>query len=362
MIAPDAPLLPTRAESNLQQQIKWPGARRPQQWIRHWRWLAVACIACLPVSGWAQSLSYLRGDSYSNSEHESSLFYKIEYRAMIYDGFAAAFDYVNEGHFTGHHPDGYGLELSYQYRFPSDYRMYLVGGVGAFYYFDTITPAGGQSTDAHGLAPMATLSLRGQLWKWNKLDWVLSADSIDPTHDVKDQLLSLGLAYWLSDPSDPGMFDKPRDQSVWAPTYRSELSVYGVLSVINISGNPNAFGASAEYRYIISRSIEGTIAYIYEGDPRVARRSGVTLQLWPVRHDVSSGFEVGAGFGAYAFVDKKHQLIPGQTTTAAVAPVVSLMLSHAIYSHFFARAIWDRVVSNYSRDADIWRIGVGLTF
>jgi hypothetical protein len=327
-----------------------------------WQRLVVAAIGCLPVTAWAQSLSYLRGDSYSTSEHESSLFYKIEYRAMLYDGFAAAFDYVNEGHFTGHHPDGYGLQLSYQHRFPIDYRLYLAGGIGAFYYFDTITPAGGQSTDAHGLAPMFTLSLRGQVWKWKKLDWVLSADSIDPAHDVKDQLLSLGLAYWLSDPSGPGLFDRPQGDSTSASSGRNELSVYGVLSVINISGNPNAFGVSAEYRYVFARSVEGTIAYMYEGDPRVARRSGVTVQLWPVRHDVSSGFEVGAGFGAYVFVDKKHQPIPGQITTAAVAPVVSLMLSHALYSHFFARAIWDRVVSNYSRDADIWRVGVGLTF
>lgn len=76
---------------------------------------------------------------------------------MIYDGFAAAFNYVNPGHFTGHHPDGDGLELSYQYRLATDYRLYLVGGIGAYYYFDTITPAGGQSTDAHGLAPMFTL-------------------------------------------------------------------------------------------------------------------------------------------------------------------------------------------------------------
>jgi len=318
-------------------------------------------MGCLPLTGWAQSLSYLRGDSYSTTQHESSLFYKIEYRARLFDGFAMAFDYVNEGHFSGHHPDGYGLELSYRYRFPTDYRMYLVGGVGPYYYFDTITPAGGRSTDAHGLAPMFTLSLRGQLWKWKKFDWVISADSIDPTHDVKDQLLSVGLVYWLSDPSGPGIFDKPRDGTS-ASTNRNELSVYGVLSVINISGNPNAYGFSAEYRYIFARSIEGTIAYIYEGDPRVARRSGVTAQLWPVRHDVSSGFEVGAGFGAYVFVDKKHQPIRGQITTAAVAPVVSLMLSHVVYSHFFARAIWDRVVSNYSRDADIWRVGVGLTF
>jgi hypothetical protein len=140
------------------------------------------------------------------------------------------------------------------------------------------------------------------------------------------------------------------------------LSVYGVLSVINISGNPNAFGVSAEYRRRFVRDFEGTITYIYEGDPRVARRSGVSLQFWPVRYDMSSGFEIGAGFGAYVFVDTKHQPIPGQITTAAVAPVVSLMASHAVTKNWFVRAIWDRVVSNYSRDADIWRLGFGRTF
>jgi hypothetical protein len=66
--------------------------------------------------------------------------------------------------------------------------------------------------------------------------------------------------------------------------------------------------------------------------------------------------------GAYVFVDTKHQPIPGQITTAAVAPVVSLMASHAVTTNWFARAIWDRVVSNYSRDADIWRLGFGRTF
>ena len=191
---------------------------------------------------------------------------------------------------------------------------------------------------------------------------VVASASERGSSGVKDQLLSLGLAYWLSDPSELGIFDKPHDGSIWSASRRSELSAYGVLSVINISGNPNAFGFSTEYRYLFTRSIEGTITYIYEGDPRVARRGGVTAQLWPVRHDVASGFEVGAGFGAYAFIDKKRQPIPGQITTAAVAPVVSLMLSHAVYSNIFARAIWDRVVSNYNRDADIWRIGVGLSY
>src|SRR5450631_4316983 len=104
MVAPDPHHLPVRAELNLQQVIT-PRRRVQRLPAWSWRWLTIAAIGCLPHTGWAQSLSYLRGDSYSTTEHESSLFYKIEYRAMLYDGFAASFDYVNQGHFTGHHPD-----------------------------------------------------------------------------------------------------------------------------------------------------------------------------------------------------------------------------------------------------------------
>jgi len=94
----------------LPQQISRAGGR-----CRHrcsWRLLLAASMGCLPLTGWAQSLSYLRGDSYSTTQHESSLFYKIEYQARLFDGFAMPFDYVNEGHLSRHHPDGYGLELS----------------------------------------------------------------------------------------------------------------------------------------------------------------------------------------------------------------------------------------------------------
>ena len=93
----------------------------------------------------------------------------------------------------------------------------------------------------------------------------------------------------------------------------------------------------------------------------MTRRSGVTAQLWPVRTDVSSGIEIGAGFGAYVFVNEKRQPIAGQVNSAAVAPVVSIMASYPAMGAWFGRFIWDRVVSNDSRDADIWRLGFGHT-
>jgi hypothetical protein len=318
-----------------------------------------------PVTSRAQLISFAKGASYSSSTQEWTSGYEVQYRQKLYQDLAVTFDYLNEGHFTGHHPDGYGLELWYRLWHPRFDRLTVAVGAGSFYYFDTITPPGGLSTDSHGFAPMVSLTARGRIWK--KLDWVVSANSINPSHDVKDEQINVGLGYWLNrgaldEEAEPrGIFEPAEDGSALEGSERDELSLYGVFSVINNVRNPNAWGGSAEYRYRFAQDFDATVAYIYEGDPQVARRSGVTAQIWPVRTDVTTGFEVGAGFGVYGFVDKKRQPLPGQVTSVAAAPVVSLMVSHAFLTHWFGRFIFDRVVSNYNRDADIWRLGVGHT-
>ncbi len=319
-------------------------------------------VAWLPVPARAQLLSYAWGLSDSSSTGEQSTGYQVEYRQILYKNLTTTFDYVNEGHFTGHHPDGYGLQLWYRLLHTDWDHLSFSVGAGSFYYFDTVTPPGGASADVHGFAPMLSLAVRGQVYK--KLYWVLAARSIDPSHDVKDQQLNAGLGYWFtgeateSGAEPRGIIELVREDS--GNPDPDEVSLYGVLSVINNAGNPSSWGASAEYRYRFNHYLEGTLAYIYEGDPLVARRNGVTAQIWPVRTDIISGIEVGAGFGVYGFVDKKHEL-PGEGTAVAAAPVVSIMASRMFLQNCFGRFIWDRVVSNYNRDADIWRLGFGRT-
>jgi hypothetical protein len=317
----------------------------------------------------AQSIAYLRGVDHSTTTSQSDVAYKVEYRQKIRGAFSATFDYVNEGHFTGHHPDGYGLEAWYRLPLSAVDHLALLAGAGGFYYFDTVTPPGGSSSDVHGLAPRISVTLRGKVW--HQWDWVVSADAMRPTRSVRTAMVTAGLSYWLEgDPAHPeaepvALFERAARIEDHDRALRNEWSLLGALSVINISGNPNSIGGSAEYRHRFDWShgpYEASIAYIYEGDPRVARRHGVTLQVWPVRTDLVSRIEIGAGFGAYVFVDTKDQLIPGQITSAAVAPVVSLMASVPVTDAWFVRAIWDRVVSNYNRDADIWRLGFGRRF
>jgi hypothetical protein len=72
------------------------------------------------------------------------------------------------------------------YSFPTPIQKYLSlsFGAGSFYYFDTVPALEGSSADLHGLAPMVSVAARGRLSKkWSVL---ISADWIDPTHDVDE--------------------------------------------------------------------------------------------------------------------------------------------------------------------------------
>jgi hypothetical protein len=142
--------------------------------------------------------------------------------------------------------------------------------------------------------------------------------------------------------------------------------VYGAATVINITGNQKSDGLAAEYRFRRSNCsayhYDLSLTYLNEGDSRVARRNGFSAQLWPMRSDALDHMEVALGVVAYWFIDRRRPVIPGKGPTGSVAPVVSVMFSYVPHREgWFARLIWDRVVSNYNRDADIWRLGVGHT-
>jgi len=363
----------------------------------------------------AQMVSGGKAGSYSTSSGESTWFsYKFGYRQNLLGNWSGSLDYLNEGHFVAHHRDGYALELSYEFQALARYRTWIYAGVGPYYYFDTEPSGAASSIDAHGLAPALTLSARH--WISDNFDLVVSLDTVLPTHSPHAQTLTVGLSHWLGKESanartaariaasktsisdstsdkptepvpvsislarsePPGFFEDPykieevdaSEVNIMAPTPQQldpdEWAVYGALSVINIVGNPKSDGASVEYRLRLQtghqRHYDLSFAYLYEGDSRVARRNGVTAQVWPVRSDSTWPVEFAAGFGAYVFIDKRNQPIPSQNPSAAVAPVVSMMISSRPSPRgWFVRCIWDRVVSNNNRDADVWRLGVGST-
>jgi hypothetical protein len=49
----------------------------------------------------------------------------------------------------------------------------------------------------------------------------------------------------------------------------------------------------------------------------------------------------------------------GFKNPAAIAPLASLTIARKLSDHWITRVVWDRVISNYNRDSDIFLIALG---
>jgi hypothetical protein len=49
----------------------------------------------------------------------------------------------------------------------------------------------------------------------------------------------------------------------------------------------------------------------------------------------------------------------GRKNPAAIAPLVSFTIARQLSDHWVVRVVWDRVISNYNRDSDIFLVGLG---
>ena len=311
----------------------------------------------------AQEFSFLAGamNTPDVTGNNNSYSWQIDYRHGLYQNLEASLAWVNEGHVVGHHRDGNAAELWYRVPLFENYFR-LSFGAGAYYYYDTqpLPGSGGDSADVHGTAPIYSVSAEGEIY--DRWFWRLMVNRISPTSDIKTNTAVFGVGYWLGkDPSLPtGNLPGVFEHSSYAPGLeKNEFTVFGGWSVVNTLFSQSSMACGAEYRRVIAPNIDGTVSYIYEGDPHVIRRSGAGLQVWPVGKSFSDKFEVGFGVGTYIYIDHKNQTRPGQKIQAAFAGLASPMMTYRITDDWFVRLVWDRVITNYSRDADIWLLGVG---
>ena len=328
-------------------------------------WLALALLAGAVAGGRlaAQEFSFLAGamNTPDVTPNGNSYSWQIDYRHGLYRNVEMSFAWINEGHVLGHHRDGNAVELWYRLPFYAN-RFRLSFGAGPYYYYDT-QPVPGSATDSinlHSTAPILSISAEGEIYE--RWFWRFVYNRINATADIKTNTAVIGVGYWLGkDPAIPkgnlpGILQGASSGTGGA---KNEFTVFGGWSVVNTLFSEGAFACGAEYRRNIAANLDGTISYIYEGDPHVVRRSGAGLQLWPLSKSFGDRLEVGFGVGTYIYIDRKQPRGPDQKTQAALAGLVSPMLSCRVTDAWFVRVIWNRVVTNYSRDSDIWLVGIG---
>ena len=317
-------------------------------------WLALL-LGCAGLSLGAQEVSVLYGGLRRVDAGGSSFSYQVDYRQDLFRNLAASATYLNEGHLPGHHRDGEALQAWGRVPF-RDGRFSLALGAGAYYYFDTQPRPGGGSADVHSTAPILSLSATGQLSdRWFCRGVV---NHIAPAHEMRTVTAAVGLGFWFgrNELPTPGQLgDAP---SIKDLELAQDFTVLAGQSVVNTFFSPAGRAYALEYRRGLARHLDWTASLIYEGNPLIVRRSGLASQGWAVNDFFHDRVAFGIGFGPYLYVDRKHPQA-GSGTPARVAGLGSLTLSARLTEAWTARLLFDRVMSNYDRDADVFLLGLG---
>jgi hypothetical protein len=322
--------------------------------------LSALVLLCTGLNLRAQELTVLGGVTNTADFSKASNAWQVDYRQDLFKNFAGSIAYINEGHLTGHHRDGNAWELWANVPFWND-QVALSLGAGVYYFYDTQPLPGGDTADVHGTAPIFSFSATGYLndrWFYRFM-----LNRINPSGDIKVNSATMGVGYWFG-PNRRPLGSEP-NRGAPEPEYVTEpqLTAFGGQSVVNTSFNQKAWAGALEYRQGLLPHLDGTAAYIYEGNPKVIRRSGVALQLWPVNTFFDKSTSVGIGIGPYINIDQKHAATTGVNVglknPAAIAPLVSLTIARRLSDRWIARLAWDRVSSTYNRDSDIFLVGLG---
>ncbi len=323
--------------------------------------LAIGSVLCVLVAtpARAQEIAVAGGVTRDSDVHADSYAWAIEYLQGLGENQAFSVAWVNEGHFPDHHRDGHAFQYWGRINV-LDRRLSLAVGAGPYRYFDTTAAKhGGTWSDTHGWGAIESASAT---WYFPSR-WLAQArvNWIQADHSFNSWSATLGVGYQLSPPPSQGPLPRPPHQADW--TTRDEVTLLAGQTVVNSFQSPSSVATSFEYRHGIGRYVDATIQWLNEGDSHVVRRNGAILEIQAVRAFLGDHLVLGAGGGAYVAIDKRrppspNEVVPGGT----LAGIVTLRAAYRINSRWEIPADWNRIVTGYDRDTDVFLVGLGYRF
>ncbi|RII26334.1 MAG: hypothetical protein CXR31_11625 [Geobacter sp.] len=318
--------------------------------------IMLVLLACPAFAG---EISVLGGYGWTNNPIEKTYAWQVQYMEGLGEHFAYSLAYVNQGHFISHHRDGHAANLWVRTNL-FDKQLSLAAGGGGIFYYDTIHPPGpGPSQDFHGWGTMANVAAtwytKSRWFCQLQGYWVRGGQSFDTLTALA------GIGYQLDAPPSKG--PDVKGTHLTERTTENELTVLGGETIVNISGPGHSRAVALEYRRGLWRFVELTAGARYEGRSDLIDRYGLTTQLWLAKPFLHDRIALGVGFGPYFAIDQRrgdHE--QGRNSNAFVAEIASITGSYRLSEHWHIRAIFDRVITSYNRDSDIFMGGIGYRF
>ena len=324
--------------------------------------LAFLLALCSPVLG--QELYALAGGQHTQSLHENTYSYSIEYLENLNDYSFATFTWLNEGHVTNHHRDGYSAQI--WLRWPSASRRFtLSAGVGPYRFYDTTEVANIGTTDVHGWGVLGSVAAH---WYFRN-PWVMEVryNYAHTTNSITTHTALIGFGYQFEHSSTPGPVWNTERYGFYPPGQRFEVTVMAGSTVVNNFNSPHGVAWGAELRYRLTPYIDAIGTYLDEGDARVVKRKGGAGQLGLKREFLNHHADVGVAGGFYFARDSDYNGPPTDllglvTTRTQVLGLLTMTATYRFEAGFRLRAYWYRTLTTNGRDTDVVMGGIGYAF
>lgn len=288
-----------------------------------------------------------------NPSHQEKA-WQLSFIQQLSEHLALRLAYLNEGHLPRHHRDSHSASVWFRSR-PLKRRLRLAAGAGALYYYDTTGTTGKDlNRDVHGLGLISSLAATwytksGVLFQLNA-NWV-NTDSFDTVTAL------LGIGYQLDPLRTSGQLSEALPEE--KESAKNELTLFAGRTVVNVSGPGKSTAAAFEYRRRLWHHLDWTAGVLYEGESSPIHRFGLTSQLWLTDTYLQNRVTLGIGAGGYVNQDRHRK---NREDEISVGPIVTLTTSYRINSHYLGRISWDRIITDYDRDSDVFLGGVGYRF
>ncbi|CAH2031376.1 hypothetical protein [Trichlorobacter ammonificans] len=315
--------------------------------------LALAQLSASPVR--ADELFGLGGAVVSRQaiRNGSSGSWQVEYRHNLAPSLAVGLTYLNEGHMPDHHRDGHSLQF-WGSRAIGGSRLSLSAGAGPYYYYDTVTGTGSDGhRNEHGfgcLLSLAAVLRTDSPWLFQvRANWAETFGKMDTAS------LLAGIGYQTDHPARAASSLAERSKAT-----DRELFLLAGSTFTNSFDVAHSAALSLEYRQRFARNLAMSLAWLYEGENRLIRRYGPTLQLWAVTDALDGEVTLGLAAGAYAAFDEQAGM--NRRGDWIVTPIATMAADYRLDQRWSLRFSWSRVVTDYDRDSDVLLGGVGYRF
>jgi hypothetical protein len=307
-----------------------------------------------PLPSHANELSALGGATESIDTGERSYAWQAAFRHNFHRNFAASLSWINEGHLEEHRRDGFAVQG--WGRVPLlENRLSIGFGAGIYQYFDTKVLPAGNYENVHGLAPVFSFAAT----YYTESPWFaqIAVNHIHPEGDFNSNTYLVGVGYRLwkeaASPSGRGEMGRP------AKTTGYEVMPFLGQVVMNRPDNDSGISSGIEFRMGIDEHLDWTVTWLREEVSGTLDRTGLGTQIWVVDAFLARRITLGFGAGLYSFVDFEATPDSGGNRNLDIAGLVTVTASYSFSDPWFTRFNWNRVMSNDSRDSDIFLLGLG---